>query len=372
MANVYDYLSWRGDLSFKQDNFNEVDGLILAKLAYIPYEYFPVSLENNSAQIKDIAAEMLSNSHIVQDILWKDDVKMLEYLIDAERFRNLRISNYKKLTDTKSQTQFSAITVELDKDLFFISYRGTDDTLVGWKEDLNMSFTCPVPGQELARKYFEEISSLHKGKYILGGHSKGGNQAIYASLFCPSEVRKNIIQIFNFDGPGFYDKILQMPEYKEICDRIKTFVPQSSIVGMLLSHEEKYIIVHSTQRNGIMQHDMSTWEIQRTKFEYLEAVDNTSKFINFTVKDWLTSMEPKQREIFVDTIYKILLETNAKTVTELNENWLKTALIVLKSVKSLDEPTKKAVNSTLNSLKTSTKKWFIKYNSKNKLTNNLK
>ena len=163
-----------------------------------------------------------------------------------------------------------------------------------------------------------------------------------------------------------------MPEYKEICDRIKTFVPQSSIVGMLLSHEEKYIIVHSTQRNGIMQHDMSTWEIQRTKFEYLEAVDNTSKFINFTVKDWLTSMEPKQREIFVDTIYKILLETNAKTVTELNENWLKTALIVLKSVKSLDEQTKKAVNSTLNSLKTSTKKWFIKYNSKNKLTNNLK
>lgn len=357
MSNIFDYLSWRGDLSFNQSKFNEVDSIILSKLSYIPFEHLSFSLKDNFATIKDIAEDLLNNDK-AKTYLWPDDITLLNHLKNSHRFNNLKLFNYSNITDFKSQIQFSAITIKIKKDLSFIAFRGTDDTLVGWKEDLNMSFVTPVPSQIMAVKYFNNLAESLTDKFILGGHSKGGNLAIYAGAFCKKEYQKRIQKIYNFDGPGFTNSILEKNEYKSICHKIKTYVPQSSVIGILLGHEEKYTIVHSNQKNGILQHDICSWEINCTKFVYLKNVTNKSKFVNFTIKEWLCTTDIKNREKFINSIYEILLKTKSKTLGELNENWLKTATIVLLSINSLDKETKKAVQETLFSLMKSTKKWL--------------
>ena len=250
----------------------------------------------------------------------------------------------------KTQTQFSAITFKLTEDTYFVVYRGTDNTLVGWKEDFNMSFVCPVPAQTLAVEYLEMIAKQFDGKIIVGGHSKGGNLAVYAAAFCDPEIQERITMVYNYDGPGFTENVLAEEGYKRICGRIKTYVPQSSVVGMLLGHEEKYTIVHSSNPTMLLQHDTYTWDIRRNKFVYLETVTNSSKFIDSTLKGWMSSLDSARREKVVDTIYNILLQTKAKTIKDLSKNWLATSNKIVKSLITLDDDTRKIVLEAIGAL----------------------
>lgn len=210
-----------------------------------------------------------------------------------------------------------------------------------------MSFVCPVPAQVLASRYVERLANEKPEKNIvITGHSKGGNLAVYAAAFCDDGVQKRITSVFNYDGPGFDDRVLRTESYKRICKRIMTFVPQSSVIGMLLGHEEAYTIVHSEQ-TGMMQHDVYSWDVRRDGFDCLERVDNSSRFVDFTLKAWITDLDYKQRESFFDTVYTVMKETNASTLREMGENWFASAVSVLKSIKNLDEATRKAALRTL-------------------------
>lgn len=210
-----------------------------------------------------------------------------------------------------------------------------------------MSFVCPVPAQVLASRYVERLANEKPEKSIvITGHSKGGNLAVYAAAFCDDGVQKRITSVFNYDGPGFDDRVLRTESYKRICKRIMTFVPQSSVIGMLLGHEEAYTIVHSEQ-TGMMQHDVYSWDVRRDGFDCLEQVDNSSRFVDFTLKAWITDLDYKQRESFFDTVYTVMKETNASTLREMGENWFASAVSVLKSIKNLDEATRKAALRTL-------------------------
>ena len=264
------------------------------------------------------------------------------------------VPDYVNKIDEKTQTQFSAITIKINENELYISFRGTDNTLIGWKEDFNMGFVFPVPAQELAVDYIEKIASRHSENMLIGGHSKGGNLAVYSAAFCSEAVPNRIEIVYNFDGPGFDEKVLQKDGYKRICDKVNTFVPQSSVVGMLLAHEERYIIVHSTQL-GLLQHDLYSWSVQIDSFICLEAVDNTSRFIDYTLKAWIANLDYEQREKFVDTMYTILTKTNANTVKELEGNIFMNAITMLKSIKDLDEPTRKALTQVFMSLLKSTR-----------------
>lgn len=347
MASIFDYLEWRGDLSLDYNDFNEVDGLVLSALSYIPFELIPDKHWKNLT-VHDACAYLLNLKNIKDKLLFKLDYALLVTLRDCDRFKNMKLYEYTNLIDTKTQTQFSAITIRLHHNLHCVCFRGTDHTLVGWKEDFNMSFVCPVPAQEMAVSYFEKVSNRFLGsKYIVCGHSKGGNLAIYASAFCKPRLQNKILSVWNFDGPGFDEKILRTEEYLKICDKISTFVPQSSIVGMLLGHEEKYTIVHSTQTIEILQHDYYSWDVSRNHFVYLDTVTNRSKFVDVTLKSWLANMDYDEREHFVDTIYNILLETNAFTITEFSDNWFVNVKTILKSIQNLDSETRKQISKTL-------------------------
>ena len=258
----------------------------------------------------------------------------------SPRFRDARLTLFRFKTARSAEEQFAAMTFILPDGSSYVAFRGTDSTIVGWKEDFNMTFLNPVPAQEEARAYLEYVASVTAGPLYVGGHSKGGNLAVYAAAFCPAALQERIAAVYNNDGPGFDAEVIALPGYQRICARVQTFVPQSSIVGMLLEHEEAYTIIHSTG-DGFGQHNLYTWEVLRDRFVTLETVTNGSRFLDRTLKQWLAGLEPEQRERTIDTVYHMLCETNAETLHELKENRFSRALALLRSAKGLDEDTRK-------------------------------
>ncbi len=209
------------------------------------------------------------------------------------RYGDTRIKNCIEIIDEDIEMQFSAMTLELDNHTAYIAFRGTDDHIVGWKEDFKMSFMDVVPAQKKALDYVNAVASKYRNIYI-GGHSKGGNLAVYSAVFADKRVKNKIVAVFNNDGPGFKQRLLSTPEYLDITDRIITLVPQSSVVGMLLEHEESYSVVRSTQK-GVLQHDGFSWEVMGADFVYLSDVDDDCKTVDMTVKKVLNTMSMEQK-----------------------------------------------------------------------------
>lgn len=346
MATIFDYLEWRGDLKINQACFNNIDALILSRLSYIPFDGIVLSELSDNITIGKAADIFFTLKDPVSEVNMPKDIDLLKALAKNERFKNMRLSGYVNEVDYESQKQFSAIVIDTGDDLHFVSYRGTDNTLVGWKEDFNMSFMTPVPAQKEAVRYLEKIVGAISGYIRIGGHSKGGNLAVYAASFCPESVQERIVKVYNNDGPGFDSTITAQKGYAAICERIQTFVPQSSIVGMLLEHEEAYIVIHSTQI-GLLQHDVYSWKVLRDNFVYLDTVSNSSIFVDKTLKDWMSVLEPEQREQFIEAMFSIFSETDAQTIKELTAKWYKNALLVLKSLKNMDESFKQIISQVL-------------------------
>ena len=278
-------------------------------------------------------------------------LQLLDALVSSARYRGALLQGLAAQTDT--ETQFSALTLRLAPQLLCLVFRGTDDTLVGWKEDFNMSFRCPVPAQELAAAYLWDAAAQHTGTLLLCGHSKGGNLAVYAAANCAPAIQSRILAVYNYDGPGFPESVLRQAGYQAICDRVQTFVPQSSVIGMLLGHEERYTVVHSA-RMGIYQHDLYSWDVENGHFVSLESVNQRSRFIDTTLKAWLASLTPAERERFINAVFYLLAQTNAGTLSELSDKWFTNSKTVLRAAKSLDEPTHRAVTLALRQLLRST------------------
>ncbi len=378
MANILDYLIWRGDIPFSAVPFNEVDAVILSRISYMRLDRFmfyagmdPISLPSAVKKLLDPSVRPSANP------LSESNIKMLTALSDAPRYSGIEMLYYVSHFDAKHQVQFAAVTFRLAENSYYVAFRGTDNTLIGWKEDFNMSFSCPVPSQGEAVRYLDSLgrklgvipAAKEEGalpavpasdcRFIVGGHSKGGNLAVYSSAFCSEELQKRIDLVYNFDGPGFNPPVLESEGYTRICDRVSTFVPQSSVVGMLLEHEEKYTIVRSTSKN-IWQHDTFSWEVGRSGFTALESVTNGSRFLDYTIKAWMTSLEPARRERFVDAVYRVLLDTNVSTVRELTQNKFSTFRKVYASVRKQDEQTRKDLAHSVKLFAKSAKVGMIK------------
>lgn len=297
MANILDYLTWRGDFSFAQAPLNHVDALVLCRLSYIPFDGVvaegfldaPVTI----AEAADKCLALVHKKDATRAFRLEDDEQLLNCLIKSERFRDLPLIGFRNVFDQAHAEQFSAVTIRLPDNALFVAFRGTDGTIAGWREDFNMSFSDTVPAQRDAVAYLAEAASYFPGKLHIGGHSKGGNLAVYSATFCDPETQSRIASVVNHDGPGFNDNVISDARYKRILDRIHTYVPQSSIIGMLLEHEEDFSIVHSTNL-GIMQHDVYSWEILRSGFIPVEELTNSSRFIDKTLKEWVRGMTDRK------------------------------------------------------------------------------
>ena len=260
---LLDYLKWRNDVSLSVASFNDIDNVILSYISYMNFsELFPEN--NNTYSIEEIL-KVFCEKYSLDEIRENGQFTaraplLLEQMVKGERFGGTRIGHYKDIFDEEEIKQFSAVTFFLPDGTNYIAFRGTDSTITGWKEDFLMSFMSDTEGAKEAADYLNDVSSSIKGNFILGGHSKGGNFAIYASAFCNDKVKKRITKVYNNDGPGFRDEIIDTEEYKQITHKICSIVPQTSIIGQLLSNDGEQKVIKSSA-NSIFQHDAMTWEV---------------------------------------------------------------------------------------------------------------
>ncbi|MBR1731180.1 MAG: DUF2974 domain-containing protein, partial [Ruminococcus sp.] len=263
----------------------------------------------------------------------------------SERFKSLRLSASESFMDYESKTQFYAMTIDLGGGKRCVSFRGTDNTLIGWQEGMSFYSISTLPSQKKALGYFEKIAEAYGGEYYLTGHSKGGNLAIYSAVLCGEKTRGKIISVYNFDGPGFNGDVIASEGYNVLKDRIHTFVPQSSVFGMILEHEEDFSIVKSKNKS-FMQHDIYSWEVEAKDFCYLDERTNSSYFINNTLNTLVDEMSDKEINEFIDAVFKVFEGSDQKNFNELQRKWYKTYAKMLRSLVTLDKEERKLIFST--------------------------
>ena len=349
MANLMDYLDWRGDLTLAVSPFNEVDALILAELSFVDFEGIVPPPEVGRGVRLNEAAEAFFARHGGRDVdmgvFVPDGIsQMLRKLMASPRFCGMTLNGYEALLDDEVEEQFSALTIDLGNCSIYISFRGTDDTIVGWKEDLNMSFLEEIPSQKQAVDYVARIARQYPEKTLrIGGHSKGGNLAVYSAAKSSGDIQERIVAVHNNDGPGFIWDISKTPGHKRIAGRIHTVLPQTSVVGMLMEHEKHYQVVYSTY-DGLYQHDGFSWQVKGTQFVHLDDFSREGKLVDEALSSWADSLNTQQREALAEALYSVFTATGAKTLSELNEEKLKSASAMLKTYKNLDRESRRMVS----------------------------
>jgi hypothetical protein len=356
MAGILDYLDWRGDLLFTQAPFNPVDNVIFSVLSYYPFDNLCGTLAgDNETRLYDALDGLLNQAlknpkNFNMYYFFKDDqTNLLRAIKNSARFRDTHIAAYANHIDTNAEIQFSAITFMPEKGRpAYIAFRGTDSSLVGWKEDFNMIFTNVIPAQKEAARYVEAVSRRFNGPFNMGGHSKGGNLAAYAGAFCQPALKRRIARIYNNDGPGFSKNIASSAEYGEIKDKIVTYIPQDSIIGLLFEHRE-FVVVKSGE-SGFLQHNPFLWQVKRGDLHKLDTITPQSRFVNKTLMTWLESMDYEHRQKFIGALFELLMSTNAASIPDLGADWLKNARLMIASLTQFDKETKRMLAKTFASL----------------------
>lgn len=346
MSNIITYLNFRGDLDMKAYPFNEVDALILSELSYIRFENIVPSVgEKGDISISDAAKKYIKSKGKEREFYERFE-NLLDILAISPRYSNLMISNYVSDTNIDERQQFSAIHIEINPFLTFIAFRGTDETLIGWREDCDMSYMMPVPAQIASVNYVNKTAKGMFRKYIIGGHSKGGNLAIYSSVFCEQGIQNKISDVYSFDGPGFNQTMIDENGYQRIKERIHAYVPESSVVGMLMEHEEIYQVVKS-EEVAFMQHDGFTWCINGTKFETIESTDEFSNGLNILLKLWLDKIEHSERKMFVDAVFDVFEAGGIENVMDFKEINIHTATAMIKAAANLPKDQRETVGKLI-------------------------
>ena len=326
--------------TFKQSAFNELDALVFTWLSYYHVDkeiYKQKSFDK--IYLKDFynAKYFYKMTYDVFDI--PNSKKMLSLIAASPRFRDAEMFYFIENINKQIEKQFAAMTFEYEKGKYFVAYRGTDHSFVGWKEDFNMSFLKYVPAQVEAKKYLEDVIKKKPGSYIVGGHSKGGNLAMYAASFVDEKYRKNIKCIYNFDGPSLNSKLISDKRYISIKKLIKKYVPQSSVVGMCFEKTTNYKIIKSNSV-GVLQHNPFTWGIDGNKLTVLKDSTFDSKAFKTGINALINTLSEEELKLFVDTLYGVVEATKADTAELFLKNLSKNTKIVFEAINKFNDEQK--------------------------------
>ncbi len=331
----------------------DADRLIFSELAYIDFG------NDGPKPLHILCGEMLRKIDAIRNsgaklklLHHKQDEELLSVLAETPRFRDLMIAHCESRTSRTREEQFAAMTVYLPDDSAACVFRGTDWSLVGWKEDFNMSYSDALPAQLSAVKYLSRIGNLHGGKLRVMGHSKGGNLAVYAAAFAPEEVSRRVCEITSLDGPGFCEKVMESVEYGFIKDKVRTFMPKASIVGVLFSRTGRFTVIES-RASGLMQHIPYNWEIMGAGFVTASEQDGSSQLVEDALNEWIRGMTPEERKKFVDTVWSVLADLKIDEFDDLLDG--KNARAIIKNYAALDDEARTLISETLAKLRSCTK-----------------
>ena len=347
-GTVMDYLRWRGDLPFCRDGFNEVDNLVLCIISYINFRRFDDLKTTDPAKavaLPEVAARLTEEDEQrgLSELAY---IPLMRLAAETERFRDVRMFGFTHEWDEAKEMQFDAVSYLLPDDTLLVSFMGTDTSLVGWKEDFNMSYLSAVPAQIRAAAYTEEIAAACPDRGLrIGGHSKGGNLAAWAALHIPADLQENrLLDAYNNDGPGFARDMVETAEYRRIAHKLHTYIPESSIVGVLLEHGEDYAVIDSANRS-IMQHEPLSWSVLGRMFVHLGQRSQMGKLSDDVLREWIGSMTPQEREQFTDALFDVLsLSGKARTLDDLRSGGLAGGAALLKQYAGADEEKRKIIS----------------------------
>ncbi len=326
MANIFDYVHWRGDLSFNKSKFNEIDNIIFTQVCYVDFACaFNNENINEQVILKDAINQVFLKEKkediVLGLIVPYSIVELIDRLKDSKRYSNIKVSNYVNIVDKSKVMQFSAMCFHLSDNLIYIAFRGTDDNVIAWQEDLNMVAKFPVPAQKQALKYLNNIASLYPECFlILGGHSKGGNLANYAAIYCEDKIKERIIKVYNNDGPGFVKEKVDQDKFLSIKDKLVRIIPYSSIIGVTLDPFYGETKVVKANVRGIRQHDAFSWQIDVKNFVYEKELSENAKKFDDALTNMLYKLSEKERKEFSKDIYNFVIELNKNTLLEVQKD----------------------------------------------------
>ena len=359
MGNILTYVQTELR-SFSERPFGAVDSLVLAELAYVRFggAVPGFQLFRRGARLRGLyKAELMGTlfpslpaeeRSVINGGKYptgsKNRYALLAAAAMSPRFRDIRLRFYAEEQDDMRMQQFAAVTFLLPGREAFIAFRGTDSSLTGWKEDFNMALISPIPSQETAAKYLAAVGRrlIFRRTLMTGGHSKGGNLAVYAAMAAPPRLQQRIAAVYNHDGPGFKTGVLDHPGYRAIEPRVVKILPQSSIVGMLLSDTDDYAVVES-RRFGPMQHDAFSWEVKDGSFVYAEKLTSSAEYMNRTLKAWLEAMPDAQRQTLIEALFQVVESAGADTNEDIAEGRIQSLRAMLSEYRNLDDGTRKMI-----------------------------
>ena len=342
MKNMLDYIKEFGHVSFEERAFSEIDALVLTELEYLPLEKVVPSDENgeNFVTVKEIAEYMQEHKQELFDenpmMITEERHEVSQVIADAPRFQSLKFFGVVSEWDKDTTKQFAAVTVEVEPSVRLVVFRGTDETLIGWKEDFLMTYSPLVAAQTDAKEYLAKQASLWDGDLMISGHSKGGNLAIYAAATQVEDVQLRIVDIFCFDSPGLYRSVLETKGYQNIVPLAMRYIPQDSLVGLMLESEVPYVIVKSNA-TGAMQHSAMTWEIEDGQFIKMEKLTKNSQLNDQTFKKWTESVSDEELELFWNVFFELLFNAGIDTVNDLYGQFMHYVQEFLKAAGEMDE-----------------------------------
>ena len=345
--DIIDYTLLNAHKDFEKLPFSKIDGLVFSQLAYLSYDNIVPDIKNKG---KGLLLSEIAESENYEEIFplertAEKNKKLLNAVAYSNRYGKIRVNYYDDIFDVERDTQFCVITFIFPNGDACVAFRGTDSTITGWKENFNMLFSSPVAAQSLSVPYIENVAKKVKGKITLVGHSKGGNLAIYAGTMCNDKTKAKIVEIQSFDSPGFTKEFIESDKHIATEDKIVKFIPEESMVGLMLNNRENYRIIKS-EGSGIMQHDPFLWQIENDDFVNGEKLYLRSKFFDSTFNDWVYSSEPEQRERFVEALFEMINAANAENATSFTDwadNLKDNASIIYENLKDLDTETRNLV-----------------------------
>ena len=343
MGVLVDYLKWRGDLSFDVVPFNEVDGAILSLFVYLPLE----EVVGDAFGGKSPSIEKICNSVETKNILM-DLTELCDNLKVSSRFKDVRLEKFTNRLKEKKNEQFAAVCARISAQQTAVIFRGTDATIVGWRENMDLAYNDQVPSQKDAVRYLESAANHYIGDIYVVGHSKGGNLAVYSGAFSEELTKARVKAIYNYDGPGFNSNVVKAHELKEAAGKVHTFVPQNSLIGILLDHAEKCQVIRSENSTGVTQHLPLSWEVVRDRFQTLEAMAWSGGAIKNVLNTWISNLPEEKKVVFIDQLFGLFDEAKINTVGDFKN--LKNLYAALKAFESLDDEAKGQIEQVIGQL----------------------
>ena len=318
--NIIDYIKWRGDLTMDIVPFNHLDALLFSQLSMLRLDEVlikdgeQISLSINEA-VRLFKEFKIEEKYDLGLILPKEIILAFYMLGESPRYKDLILDNYVNNICSSEQTQFSALTIDLGYNTRVVSFSGTDDTLIGWKENFNMLFVSTTAGQASSCDYLNKVSRRWRHIYVCG-HSKGANLALYSTLHSNSHVQRKIEKTIGFDGPGLIEDINDIEGFERNIKKVIFYVPDTTIIGALFDHYEEVKVVKSIEK-GLYQHDLFSWEVLGNEFVYADERTEESIHIEQKIKKMISEIDEATRLRLVNEGYKILSSDTADTLTKL-------------------------------------------------------